>query len=92
MINVEMTHHLYRYFPLLENTALELDAGSIADVLHQINQLAPGFTQYILDDNGALRRHVNISINNQLLIDRKTLLDKVPDNAKLYIFQSLTGG
>ncbi|GLX76736.1 hypothetical protein tinsulaeT_00760 [Thalassotalea insulae] len=87
-----MTHHLYRYFPLLENTALELDAGSIADVLHQINQLAPGFTQYILDDNGALRRHVNISINNQLLIDRKTLLDKVPDNAKLYIFQSLTGG
>ncbi len=92
MVSVEMTNHLYRYFPILEHAKIELEAGSVINLLQQINQLAPGFTQYLLDDSGALRRHVNISINNQVLIDRKKLSDKVPDKAKLYIFQSLTGG
>jgi len=89
---VEMTSHLYRFFPTLEGIRISVGAGSVADVLRQVDAIAPGFTDYVLDDRGALRRHVNISINNTLVVDRKTLSDHVPENATVYIFQALSGG
>jgi len=88
---VEMTSHLYRFFPTLEGIRISVGAGSVADVLRQVDAIAPGFTDYVLDDRGALRRHVNISINNTLVVDRKTLSDHVPENATVYIFQALSG-
>jgi sulfur-carrier protein len=57
-----------------------------------INEIAPGFTDYVLDEHGALRRHVNLCINDTIVIDKKTLSDSVPDNATVYIFQALSGG
>jgi sulfur-carrier protein len=53
-------------------------AGSVAEVLRAVDELAPGFSAYVLDEHGALRRHVNISLNDNLLIDRKNLSDRVP--------------
>ncbi len=92
MPTVEMTRHLYRFFPALEHRRIWVPAGSVADVLRSVDALAPGFSDYILDEHGALRRHVNISINDNLVIDRKTLSDRVPEDATLYIFQALSGG
>jgi len=92
MPTVEMTQHLYRFFPILENRKLQVPAGSVAEIVRAINDLAPGFTDYVLDEQGALRRHVTISINDALLIDRKTLSDRVPENGIVYIFQALSGG
>lgn len=89
---VEMTSHLYRFFPALEGVSISVASGSVADVLRQVDAMAPGFTDYVLDERGALRRHVNISINNTLVVDRKTLSDHVPENATVYIFQALSGG
>lgn len=92
MPTVEMTSHLYRFFPVLENRELVVPAGSVASVLAEIDRLAPGFSTYILDDRGALRRHVNVSVNDTILIDRRTLSDYVPEGGTLYIFQALSGG
>ena len=92
MPSVEMTQHLYRFFPQLENRTITVPAGSVAEILNAINEIAPGFTEYVLDEHGALRRHVNLSINDTLVIDRKTLSDRVQDDETVYIFQALSGG
>ncbi len=92
MASVEMTSHLYRYFPQLENRKINVPAGSVAEVLQAVNEIAPGFTDYVLDERGALRRHVKLSIDNSLVIDTKNLSDRVKDNGTVYIFQSLSGG
>jgi len=92
MPNVKMTQHLFRYFPQLANRTITVPAGSVADILRAINEMAPGFTDYVLDEQGALRRHVNLSINDSLVIDKKTLSDCVPDDGTVYIFQALSGG
>lgn len=89
---VKMTPHLYRFFPMFENRTIRVPAGSVAEILRAVNDIAPGFTDYVLDDNGALRRHVNLSVNGTLVIDRKTLSDHVPDDRTVYIFQALSGG
>ena len=92
MPTIEMTQHLYRFFPQLENRTITVPAGSVAEILNAINEIAPGFTNYVLDEHGALRRHVNLSINDTIVIDRKTLSDRVPDGGTVYIFQALSGG
>jgi len=92
MPTVEMTQHLYRFFPQLENRTITVSTGSVAEILNAINDLAPGFTDYILDEHGALRRHVNLCINDSLVIDKKTLSDRVQDSDIVYIFQALSGG
>lgn len=92
MPRVEMTQHLYRFFPQLKNRMITVPAGSVAEALLAINEIAPGFTDYVLDEHGALRRHVNISINDAIVIDKTKLSDRVPDDGTLYIFQSLSGG
>ena len=92
MPTVEMTNHLYQFFPVLEHRKITVPAGSVAQILQAINAIAPGFTDYILDERGALRRHVNLSINDTVVIDRKTLSDHVPEDGVVYIFQALSGG
>ena len=87
-----MTQHLYRFFPQLKNRTITVPAGSVAEIVNAINDIAPGFTDYILDEHGALRRHVNLCINDSMVIDKKTLSDRVQDNETVYIFQALSGG
>jgi molybdopterin synthase sulfur carrier subunit len=92
MPTVEMTQHLFRFFPQLSNRKITVPAGSVAEILNAVNEIAPGFTDYVLDEHGALRRHVNISINDTIVIDRKTLSDRVQEDGTIYIFQALSGG
>lgn len=92
MPTVEMTPHLYRFFPGLKNRQITVPAGSVAETLREIDKIAAGFSDYILDERGALRRHVNICINSTMLIDKRTLSDKVPEDGTVYIFQALSGG
>jgi hypothetical protein len=92
MPTVEMTRHLYRFFPTLENRTIIVPVGSVADALRSIDTIAPGFSDYIIDERGAARKHVNLSINDSILVDRKNLSDQLSENATLYIFQALSGG
>lgn len=89
---VELTRHLYRFFPALENRTIRVPAGSVAEILMAVNEMAPGFSDYVLDERGALRRHVRLCINDAIVIDRKALSDRVPEDGTVYIFQALTGG
>jgi molybdopterin synthase sulfur carrier subunit len=92
MPDVKMTKHLYRFFPNLESLTIRVPAGSVAEILCAVNEIAPGFTDYVLDEQGALRRHINLSINDAMVIDKKTLSDQVSEDATVYIFQALSGG
>lgn len=87
-----MTRHLYRFFPQLENRTITVPAGSVAEILNAVNEIAPGFTDYVLDEHGALRRHVNLCVNDAMVIDRKTLSDRVQNDGSVFIFQALSGG
>lgn len=87
-----MTAHLFRFFPMLENQELRVPASSVAEALRALDAIAPGFSDYLLDERGSLRRHVNVSVNGTLVVDRQKLSDHLGDNDTLYIFQALSGG
>jgi hypothetical protein len=52
----------------------------------------PRLRGYVLDDQGALRRHVAIYANGRPISDRTRLMDAVAQDDEIYVFQALSGG
>jgi sulfur-carrier protein len=52
----------------------------------------PQARAYILDDQGALRRHMAIYVDGVLITDRARLSDVVKPESQIGIFQALSGG
>ena len=93
MATVELTRHLYTYFPKLQGAALEIEgARTVAEVLAGLEARAPGLGFYICDERGRLRRHVNIFIDEQMITDRVALSDAVGPDTRVMIMQALSGG
>ena len=90
MPTIRFTANLKRFYPSLGPT--ELKSSTIPEVLEELNQLYPGIKDYIVDEQGILRKHVNIFIGNQMIRDKEGLTDPLQDSDDLYIMQALSGG
>ena len=90
MARVKFTPNLQRFFPDL--TELEVEATTIADAVAAVDRRWQGLGDYIIDEQGALRKHVNIFIGDELIRDKRTLSDEVAADTRIYIMQALSGG
>ncbi len=52
----------------------------------------PRVRGYVLDDQGALRQHVAIFLNQELIHDRINLSDSVREHDDIFVVQALSGG
>lgn len=90
MPTVKFTYALKRFFPNLKDTVAH--ASSLPDIFKEIENSYPGFTSYVLDERGSLRRHVNIFIDGKMINDRTKLGDIFSADSEIYIIQALSGG
>ena len=90
MPDVQFTRHLRVHFPELRD--VDVPGRSLAEVVQALDDLHPGLAAYLVDDQGALRKHVNIFVNDRLLDDRKGLRDRVAPGDRVFIMQALSGG
>lgn len=90
MAKINFTSALKRFFPNLE--AKEVAGANISEVLQNLEKLHPGICDYIVDEQGELRKHVNIFLDGELIKDRESLQDVVKDRDEIFIFQALSGG
>lgn len=89
MIRVSFTRNLQRHVPC---PPAEVGGSTVRAVLDAVFAANPEPRGYVLDDHGALRKHMNIFINNEVIRDRERLSDPVPPDADVYVFQALSGG
>ncbi len=89
MAIVTFTENIQR---LIECPPMSVDGQSLHDVLENVFNNNPNARSYILDDQGQVRKHINIFINDQAAKDRKTLTDKIQSEDNIYIMQALSGG
>ncbi len=52
----------------------------------------PLVRSYVLDDGGAIRKHVAVFHNDELINDRTNLSGQVGDGDRIHVFQALSGG
>lgn len=90
MQTIKCTGALSRFFPKLKDQTVK--GETVADAIKQFEGLYPGISDYLLDEQGALRKHVNIFVGGQLIKDRTTLKDKLEADTEILIFQALSGG
>lgn len=92
MATVKLTRHLYEFFPALEEKQIVVPAGTIAEVVREIEKIAPGFAFYVCDERGRLRPHVNVFIGEEMIADRVRLSDPLKPDSQVFILQALSGG
>lgn len=87
---VNFTSALKRFYPNLHPLSIEGD--TVADILAKLNNEYPNMTDYLVDEHGVLRHHINIFIGDKMIEDREKLSDIVTGNEEILIFQALSGG
>jgi sulfur-carrier protein len=89
MATVRFTANIQRHVACPETAA----AGrTVAEVLAVVFASNPPARSYVLDDQGALRRHMTIFLDGQQIRDRERLSDAVSETSTIYVFQALSGG
>lgn len=71
---------------------MRVEASTVADVVRELEKVAPGFAFYVCDELGRLRRHVNIFVEEERIADRRHLSDRVGPDSRVFIMQALSGG
>lgn len=89
MPRVTFTANLQRH---LSAPSLEVGGAVVREVLEAVFAEQPLLRSYILDDQGRLRRHVNVFVNSVMVADRAGLSDAVSPTDEVYVFQALSGG
>jgi len=90
MAFVRFTSALNRFFPDIKE--MEVAGNTVNDVLSEVSKEVPGISGYLLEDDGSLRKHVNIFIKDELIQDRSKLSDPVANEDAILIYQALSGG
>lgn len=75
-----------------EAPAAEADGATVREVLDRVLAGDPLLRSYILDDQGRLRRHLNVFVGGRPIADRRALSDAVGPRDEIYVLQALSGG
>ncbi len=89
MIRVALTANLRQYYP---EARFEAPVASLRELLAAMDRVRPHFSRYILEDHDRIRRHVNIFIDGEVLIDRTDIDSTLPSGTEVHIMQALSGG
>jgi sulfur-carrier protein len=89
MPTVSFTPALERFLAV---PSAEVEAATLGQALAGVFAATPALRGYLLDDQGALRRHVAVYINGSPPIDRVGLSDPVAAQDRIFVFQALSGG
>lgn len=89
MPRVVFTSNLQRHVGCAER---EVDGATVAQALAAVFADAPAVRDYVLDDQGHLRKHVAIYVDGERIRDRRDLSDAVATAGEIYVLQALSGG
>jgi sulfur carrier protein ThiS len=89
MPTVEFAPALTRHVPCPPQ---QVPAGTVASALAAAFQAAPALRGYVLDEQGAVRKHVAVFVNGEM-VRRDVVLERgVAGADRVMVIQALTGG
>ncbi|MEK6675334.1 MAG: MoaD/ThiS family protein [Planctomycetota bacterium] len=89
MVRVCFTKNIQRHVACPPCEVASGTARQVLDAAFAPNEKA---RLYVLDEQGAVRKHMVVFINGEPVKDRVRLGDAVPDGAEVYVMQALSGG
>jgi len=89
MPHIRFTQNIQRHVPC---PPARVDGSTVRAALEAYFTTNPPARGYVLDDQGALRKHMAIFVNGEPVLDRTRLADAVPADGTIDIIQALSGG
>ena len=89
MATVRFTPHLQRH---LDAECTEVPGGTLRSVLEALFAGNERLRSYLLDDQGGLRPHVAVFVDNRRVRDRRQLDEPVGAESEIYVRHALSGG
>jgi hypothetical protein len=86
---VSFTPQLQRF---LDAPALDVPGATVRDALDAVFAANPRLRGYIVDEHGAVRKHVTVFVGDRPIGDRRTLGDPVGVDTEIFVLQALSGG
>jgi molybdopterin synthase sulfur carrier subunit len=84
---VVFTSHLRNVAP---QESFESDAATVGGALESVWRSHPRLRGYVMDDQGALRRHIAVFLDGKLL--KSALTTPVRGDSQIHVMQALSGG
>jgi hypothetical protein len=84
MPKVSFTSALQRF---LAAPSAEVGGGTVGEALAAVFASRPALRGYVLDDQGAVRRHVSIYVNGEPIADRARRKHKQRPRAQQYLLE-----
>jgi sulfur-carrier protein len=89
MARVVFTSNLLRHVACPDT---EVRAATLRGALQAVFDTNPRVRDYVVDEQGELRKHVMVFIDGQRVRDRQGLSDAVHPSSEIFVLQALTGG
>jgi len=89
MARVFFTANLRRH---VDCTGMETEGRTVREVLDRVFAVQDRLATYVLDDQGALRKHMSILVDGQRIRDIERLSDAVGPSSEVWVMQALSGG
>jgi sulfur-carrier protein len=89
MVEVRFTSHLRTLVP---DAPYDVAGATVGEALDALFGKEPQVRGYVLDDRGALRKHVCIFVDGERLAHGAALTRRIGPDSKLYVMQALSGG
>jgi sulfur-carrier protein len=77
---------------LVPDGPVEAPGTTVGDALTAVFAARPHVRGYVLDDRGAMRKHVCVFVDGARLPNANALGHPIRPEAKLYVMQALSGG
>jgi len=72
--------------------SVTVEGATVREALARVFEQNPQLRGYVVDDQGAVRKHMNIFVDGVQIRDRVTLGDPVTPGTEIYVIQALSGG
>ena len=89
MVTVEFAPSLRRHVDCVPQ---QVAPGALRDALEAALRAAPALAHYVFDDQRAVRKHVAVFVNRQLVADRVSLNQPLEAGDRVLVVQALSGG
>jgi len=89
MATVRFTRNIQRHVECPTRDVTGLTLREVLDEYFRENERARG---YVLDEQGKVRQHMVVFIDNEEIQDRERLTDRVEPNSVVDVIQALSGG
>jgi len=71
---------------------LDVEPGTVRDIIARLDESYAGFRARLCEDDGKLRRFINIYVDGEDIRFLDNLSTRVPDGAELSIILAIAGG